>query len=250
MPPHSLQATGAFTGTGQTFGPFDCSQYVSGLLFVYGTYSGVNLIFESSLDGSNWGPVNVALYGSTSTLASSSGTTPAANASQPYQLAIGAWNYFRVRSSAYTSGTMNLQLAFDANPTPFTNVSLGNSAFTIPSPSSTSGGVSTTHHLVSAATTNATSVKASAGSIGHVVVSNTSAAPKYLKLFNKASAPTVGTDTPVLTILVPATGTVVFDPANYYRMTTGIAYAITGAAADADATAVAAGDVIVNIAYV
>jgi hypothetical protein len=33
-------------------------------------------------------------------------------------------------------------------------------------------------------------------------------------------------------------------------LTTGIAYAVTGAAADLDATAVAAGDVIVNLLYI
>lgn len=36
-----------------------------------------------------------------------------------------------------------------------------------------------------------------------VVTSNINAAARYLKLYNKASAPTVGTDTPVLTIPLP-----------------------------------------------
>lgn len=102
-----------------------------------------------------------------------------------------------------------------------------------------------------AATTNATSAKASAGTVYTIDAMNTTAAVKYLKLYNKASAPTVGTDTPVRTIALPpsnATYRIQF-PSGYY-FSTGIAYALTGAAADADATALAAGDVVgLNIDY-
>jgi len=55
----------------------------------------------------------------------------------------------------------------------------------------------------SAATTNATSAKASAGEVHVILATNTTATVKYLKLYNKASAPTVGTDTPILTIALP-----------------------------------------------
>lgn len=102
-----------------------------------------------------------------------------------------------------------------------------------------------------AATTNATSAKASAGTVYNIDCVNTTAAVKYLKLYNKASAPTVGTDTPVLTIALSpsnARTTVPFHAGMYFA--TGIAYALTGAAADADTTALVAGDVVgVNIAY-
>jgi hypothetical protein len=104
----------------------------------------------------------------------------------------------------------------------------------------------------SAATTNATSAKASAGNVHQIIAMNTTAAVKYLKLYNKASAPTVGTDTPVLTIPLEVSNRLVqinlADGGLYFS--TGIAYALTGAAADADATALAAGDVVgLNIAY-
>jgi hypothetical protein len=39
-------------------------------------------------------------------------------------------------------------------------------------------------------------VKASAGQVYSLFVSNINAAVRYLKLYNKASAPTVGTDVP------------------------------------------------------
>jgi hypothetical protein len=105
--------------------------------------------------------------------------------------------------------------------------------------------------LSSAATTNATSVKGSAGNVFKIVGNNTVASKRYLKLYNKASAPTVGTDTPVLTFVLAASAPFAIDlgPAGQY-FATGIAFAITGAAADADTTAIAAGDIeCLNLTY-
>ena len=104
--------------------------------------------------------------------------------------------------------------------------------------------------LVSAATTNATSTKASAGQLYGWVLSNTTAATKYFKLFNKASAPTVGTDTPYMTIPVPPNACVAVEFRSGIKFSTGIAFAITGAVGDTDTTAVAAGDVVVTLLYV
>lgn len=102
----------------------------------------------------------------------------------------------------------------------------------------------------SAATTNATSTKASAGTVWSILVSNTNAAKRYLKLYNKASAPTVGTDIPVLTIPIPADGIEQIDGgSNGIRFGTGIAWALTTGAADTDTGAVAAGEIKVAIAY-
>jgi len=103
----------------------------------------------------------------------------------------------------------------------------------------------------SAATTNATSVKAVGGNLYSVTASNINAATRYLKIYNKASAPTVGTDIPVLTIPI-LTNTVQNIEFGTYglRLGTGIALAITGAAADNDTTAVAAGDVKVCTSYI
>jgi hypothetical protein len=101
----------------------------------------------------------------------------------------------------------------------------------------------TTSTLNSAATTNATSLKATAGILYAVTAMNTSAAIKYIRIYNKASAPTVGTDIPIMVIAVPATASKeVWFPVGI-KFSTGIAYAITNAASATDATAVAAGDV-------
>lgn len=102
----------------------------------------------------------------------------------------------------------------------------------------------------SAASTNATSTKASAGTVWSVLATNINAAVRYLKLYNKASAPTVGTDTPVLTLAIPAGGMVQIDGgSNGIRFGTGIAWALTTGATDADTGAVAANEIKVAIAY-
>lgn len=102
---------------------------------------------------------------------------------------------------------------------------------------------------VSAASTNATSAKASAGTVHNLDVYNANAAVRYLKLYNKASAPVVGTDTPVRTIaLKPADKTVVTFPNGLY-FSTGIAYALTTGAADSDTGVVGTDISGLNIDY-
>lgn len=110
------------------------------------------------------------------------------------------------------------------------------------------GGTST-GRLISAASTNATSLKASAGLVHGYSLSNNGSSFAYLKLYNKASSPTVGTDTPVRTIMIPPEGGVERPLSVGIEFSTGIAYALTGGIADADTTAVAANQISVNIDY-
>ncbi len=114
---------------------------------------------------------------------------------------------------------------------------------------STSGGW-TPAKLISAATTNGTSVKASAGQVGYIMATNTNAAARFLKLYNKASAPTVGTDTPVHTFLIPGnTSGFTINAGCGMEFTTGIAFAITTGVADSDNTAVAANEIVINYGW-
>lgn len=116
--------------------------------------------------------------------------------------------------------------------------------------SSATGGT-TAHTLISAATTNATSVKASAGTVYSIQASNTGAAVAFLKLFNLAAAPTVGTSVAVKTLILPAGGGTNIDFTDIgSAFSTGIAYSITGLATTADTTAVALAQVVINIDYV
>lgn len=112
----------------------------------------------------------------------------------------------------------------------------------------TSGGLSD-YHLISAATTNAQSIKASAGQVFGYELGNNGASDAWVKLYNKASAPTVGTDTPFRTIYLPKGTSKSLHAIGGLSMQTGIAIAITGGAADADTTAVAASQVTVDVDY-
>lgn len=106
--------------------------------------------------------------------------------------------------------------------------------------------------LISAATTNATSVKASAGQVYGWFISNTNASPRYMKLYNKASAPTVGTDVPVMVILIPgntAGAGAVVEFSMGIPFATGIALALTTGVADADTGAVAANEIVINLLF-
>lgn len=108
--------------------------------------------------------------------------------------------------------------------------------------------------LISGATTNAAFIKAAAGRAVGGHIGNTGAAPRFVKFYNLATAPTVGTSVPVLTLAVPINGSVelagVFS--NFGDLfSVGIAIAITTNAADTDATALsAASDTVVNVLYI
>lgn len=106
--------------------------------------------------------------------------------------------------------------------------------------------------LTSAATTNATVVKASGGRVGKIYGSHCAATGRCLKLYNKATAPTVGTDVPVLTFYIRASTEFNFDVADLgVFFSNGIAYAFTAGAGDADTAPIAANDIqCLNILYI
>lgn len=105
--------------------------------------------------------------------------------------------------------------------------------------------------LNSAATTNATLVNAGPTQLRSLVLTNTGGAAAFVKLYDKATAPTVGTDVPALTIPVAANGVVTL-PLGEHGLTLrlGLALAVTNLGTDADTTAVAAGQVKVRGGFV
>lgn len=172
-------------------------------------------------------------------------------------------NAFKVDGSAVTqpvSGTVtvgNATLAVTESGT--WTVQPGNTANTTPwlmsQQAATSGGA-TPGKLISAASTNSTNIKASAGQIYMLTASNTGSAPRYLKVYDKASAPTVGTDTPKFTFLLPTASTAANGAGSNIPIpdcgivfTLGIGIAITTGVADSDTGAVGANEVVVNYAF-
>jgi hypothetical protein len=105
----------------------------------------------------------------------------------------------------------------------------------------------------SAASTNGALVLTGTSGLCALWASNIGATAAFVKLYNKATAPTVGTDVPEMIIPVAAAvggfpGIAEISPGfNAYRFPLGLGIAITGAVADSDTTAVAAGQVKVKL---
>lgn len=110
-------------------------------------------------------------------------------------------------------------------------------------------GAASRAHLVSAATTNATVAKASAGRLLGVQLINTTAAPVYLKFHNASATPTAGAAV-FMTVGVPANGRADIAFEGGIAFSTGIAYTVVTGAADADATApLAANSIVGDVIY-
>ena len=113
----------------------------------------------------------------------------------------------------------------------------------------------TTFFLNSAATTNATLVAAGSTGLPSLYATNIGGSPAFIKLYNKATAPVVGTDIPVMILDLPAAGTTpgkhnLIAGASAFRFPLGLGLAITGGFADSDTVAVAAGQVKIALTEV
>jgi hypothetical protein len=116
----------------------------------------------------------------------------------------------------------------------------------------TTGGATPYHYLAAAgANQDSQNVKASAGTLYTVACFNVNAAVRYLKLYDKATAPT-SADTPVQTYAVPAAttgaGFVLSLPVGM-SFANGIGFRMTTGQSDGDSGAVTAGDLALSITY-
>lgn len=222
-------------------------------------YAGLNFRADASFDGGVTWTLSLPMValGAVTTLAGLAATGVIANTAggRAYAVSCPGATHIRAQATAYTSGIAYVRIQPIVNPvvsysTTVTGTVAVTGTLTSAGTTTNTPATPTMSQISSAATTNATSVKASAGTIYTIWVSNTGGAAAYLKLYNKASAPTVGTDVPVLTITVPAGGTIGLTSDIGQRFTTGIALAITNLAADSDTTAVAAAQVKVSTAYI
>lgn len=141
---------------------------------------------------------------------------------------------------ASQSGTWTVQPGNTANTTPW---------IVTDSPA-TSGGLSK-FHLVSAATTNATNIKASAGQVYSITAFNLNASPRYVKFHNTAGTPTAGTAV-TDSFLIPgntAGAGMVINIDKGIVFSTGIAITTVTEMADSGTTAIAANELLINIYY-
>jgi hypothetical protein len=108
------------------------------------------------------------------------------------------------------------------------------------------------YHRVSSADTNLAVVKASSGQLGAIVVGNINASPRYLKFFDGKVNPTLGTDTPKWSVMIPGNtagaGGAISLPLGI-TFNTGIAIAITANMADNDNTGIGAAEVLLSLTF-
>lgn len=230
----------------------DVSQYKFISLQLTGTWA-ATVSFQGSNDGGTFFPIVTSnpsggqAIGETSTTVNRLVKVPT------------IYKFVRIRVTAYTSGIVE-GVAYghrDENSSgliaaigpvtlnPETTKKIGNVGIE-------STGTPAYQKFISATTTNATAVSNAPAKMTILHLVNTGDGVRFFKLYNKASAPTVGTDVPLLTVGIPAVSSSSFTlPALVgIDFSIGISFAITLGAADNDTTPLTvAADVTGLIAY-
>ena len=219
------------------------------------TLSGHNATFEYSNNSTNgtdgnWYGVQVVRSN-----ANTVETTTGALAATPvygWEASVNAYKWFRVRATAHTSGTAAYILqpgSYATEPIPAIQVT-----GTQPVSGTLNPAVPATPYFVnSAASTNGALILTGTSNLSSFYATNEGASAAFVKLYNKAAAPTVGTDVPEMTIPVPAAASgvpgVAAIPIGFhgFRFALGLGIAITRNAAYTDTTAVGAGEVKVKL---
>ncbi len=233
------------------------------------TAAGV-FVFEASIDSTDgvngtWFAIQ-AVQSNANTITSSSPTISAlavnAGLAYSYEASVNAYQFARIRSTVAVAGGAVatwtiLRGTYATEPIPAAQASatqpVSGSLTSAGTTTATPVSATTVYSLVTAASTNAAFIKASAGNLYEITISNPTATPAYVKLYNKITAPVVGTDIPVVTIPIAASSAssgfenISFGPIGK-RFLTGIAIAVTAAAPATD-TAVAVAGVQLHATY-
>lgn len=232
---YTPEVTANITANGQILS-LDATETNTCLLTIRGTYS-LTLTFEASRDGTNWFPIQMARVDGSTVVT----THSTANQTVGYEVNCHIFSYIRARCSAYTSGTAILTMTGSpivVEPAPTISGVISGTVTANQGTLATGTALS----IVTTASTNLSAPKTSAGNLFEITASNPTATPAYVKLYNKASNPTLATDVPVMTIPVPANSVVQYELGSQgKRFATGIAVAVTGAIGATDATNAVAG---------
>lgn len=240
----------------------DVSRASNVMAFCTGTFAGVNVTFEGSLEATgetNWFGIQ-AVRSNANTIE----TTTGALSVQPvygWEMSVNALKRVRVRCTARTSGTQSwrfVQGTYATEPIPAAQVSATQPVSGSVTATVTAGTVNpvvpaTPYFVNSAASTNGALILTGTSNVSSFYATNEGASAAYIKLYNKATAPTVGTDVPEMIIPVPAAASGVPGVANPnigfhgFRFALGLGIAITRNAVHTDTTAVGAGEVKVKL---
>jgi hypothetical protein len=235
----------------------DVSRASNVMVFCTGTFSTVNCTFEGSLEASgdtNWFGVQ-AVRSNANTIELATGNLSAQPA-YAWELSVNALKRLRVRATARTSGTQSwrfVQGTYATEPIPAAQASATQAVSGTVTATVTPPAPATPYFVNSAATTNGALILTGTSSVHSLWATNEGASPAYVKLYNKATAPTVGTDIPEMTIPIPAAASGVPGVANPnmgfipFRFALGLGIAITRNAVHTDTTAIGAGEVKVKL---
>lgn len=254
--------------------PLNVARISNVMVYVAGTFAGVNFTFEGSLNSTNgtdgnWFAIQ-AVRSNANTIETTSGVLAAAPA-YGWELSVNGLNWFRVRATAWTSGTAGIQIqpgAYATEPIPAAQISgtqpvSGTVTANIGTGSLAAGtnlamdvglqvranatGAASIHHIVSAATTNVAQIKATAGRVIGYCFSNTTASWQYVKFHNVASA-TAGAAV-AMTVGIPPNGKAECNIPHGIGFATAISRSIVTGAADTDATATTLNAVVGDVFF-
>lgn len=247
-------------------GWYDMLNYAGVSVEILTNSSTATLTFQTSGDSSQTNIVTTPLANSGALSGALVTSTTSATASY---FGSRTGRYFRVSSNVSGVNTVTLVITFytvapslpivfasgistvSANQTGTWTVQPGNTANTtawlVSDRPATSGGNSIYRNLDTQST--GVSIKASAGQVYGWYIANNASSVRYVKLYDKATAASVGTDTPVLTIAIPANAaTNVFTPVGI-PFTNGISIGGVTGVADSNTGAPTANDIITNLLY-
>lgn len=224
---------------------------------------GHNVTFEGSIDSTNgtdgaWFGIQV-IRSNANTIETTTGVL-AATPAYSWEASVNGISFVRVRATAHTSGTATWKFqrgSYATEPIPAAQISGTQPVSGTVTATVTAGTVNpvvpaTPYILNSAASTNEALILTGTSGLQAFYATNTGATVAFVKLYNKATAP-ISTDIPAMILVVPAAVSgvpgVCTLPIGFsgFRFALGLGIRITGAVADNDTTAVAAGQVKVML---
>ena len=218
-------STGSVDEAGEFVLPaFDASDYKFVSLQLEGTWV-ATVIFEGSNDNATFYPI-----ATTDPSGADTGKTTAT--SNRIVIIPTSTTYVRARILEYTSG------AITSTAVAYKDENSSGLISTIGAVTLSDSPAETYAQVITAATTNATSVTSGATKLRTISLVNGVATLRFFKIYDKATAPTVGTDTPVLTLTMSPNNPSPFTlPNGGLSLSLGFAYAMTLGVANSDTTA-------------
>lgn len=233
--PGAIDATtGTITANAQTVAA-DVSRASNVMIAVTGTFTGVNLSFELSIDGGTTWFATQALRTNANIVEVTTGVI-ATSVAYAWELSVNGCTNVRVRATAFTSGTVNVRIlpgSFATEPIPAIQTHpVTVTSGTITANTFAQAPVAAAGVLLSYLNANNIGlavVKATSGRLLGYRIFNPNTSPAYVQVFNAATtgAVTLGTTVPLEVYPIPAGATLDGQVDFSYSYTAGIVIAAT-----------------------